>query len=319
MLSGMAPAAAVSLSKRYGAKRPSRTARAYGTARKQRPASRSSKTRRAWARQQAARRAKPKAEPRGFLGRLSDAILPSGKVTRDVRRQTGRAAKIRRAKSIAQRPKGKPTLQRRHAPLNGVRLALGRDLRPGMRRLREGSPEGAACLTKGRRQATFCIVEVDRATEIRRAFQVNTIFYQGSRAIARFDRGRARQFHALFDARYHAAVLAYMRKRFGKPTDFWNRTIAPFERPRQSNPTYIWRSRNPNTKVTTVLEVRKFDDGRDVFPDTEHGSIRLYVAGTAPVFPSITPLDIMSIDWAFRPDQPDQTQPNFANTLPVGR
>jgi hypothetical protein len=210
-------------------------------------------------------------------------------------------------------------IERKSAPLGGVRLALGKTLRPGLRLPRRGSPGGAACLTKKRHQASFCIINVDWAPEIRQAFQVNTILYQGTRAIARFDRGRAKHFHVLYDSRAHEPLLAYMRKRFGPPTDFWNRTIAPFERPRQANPTYIWRSKNQHTKVTTVLEVRKFDDGREVFPDTEHGSIRLYLAGARPVFPAITALDIMSIDWAYRSDQPDQKIPTFANTLPVRR
>jgi hypothetical protein len=115
-------------------------------------------------------------------------------------------------------------------------------------------------------------------------------------------------------------VIAWARKKYGPPTDFWRRTIAPFGKPRKRNPTYVWRSTDPKTKQTTVLEVRKFDDSRNVFPDTKHGSVRLYVAGGQPVFPAVTALDIMSIDWAARSDPTDGSIGSaIANTLPVKR
>lgn len=43
------------------------------------------------------------------------------------------------------------------------------------------------------------------------------------------------------------------------------------------------------------------------------------VAGARKIFPAVTSLDIMAIDWAYRSDPADEPSPGLANTLPVGR
>ena len=108
-----------------------------------------------------------------------------------------------------------------------------------------------------------------------------------------------------------------MKKRYGPPTDIWNRMIAPFGKPRQPNPTYVWRSLDTEINEITIIEVRKFDDTRTVFPDIEHGAIRLYTAGGPPVFPVVTAHDIMSIDWAARSDHLEDGSPVMARTIRV--
>jgi hypothetical protein len=151
------------------------------------------------------------------------------------------------------------------------------------------------------------------------AFSVNTLLYQGTRAIARYDAGKTSHLHTLFDAQYYEDVRAHLMRRFGPPTDRWERTIAPFNQPRQPNPTLVWRSRDTRTDKVTILELRRFDDTRSVFPDTEHGALRLYTAGAPKVFPVVTALDIMSIEWTARSDHLDGVSPVTASTLAVGR
>ena len=93
--------------------------------------------------------------------------------------------------------------------------------------------------------------------------------------------------------------------------------IAPFGMPRRPNPTFVWRSHNKQNNEVTIIEIRKFDDTRTVFPDITHGAFRLYIAGGPPVFPVVTAHDIMSIDWAARSDHLDDGSPIMARTMPV--
>jgi hypothetical protein len=52
----------------------------------------------------------------------------------------------------------------------------------------------------------------------------------------------------------------------------------------------------------------------------EHGAVRLYAAGAQRVFPVITGMDLMGIEWAARSDHAKDTiDPALANTINVGR
>lgn len=218
----------------------------------------------------------------------------------------------------ARRPSRTPLRKLRPA-LNGVVLTMGNTVATGQAYQPAASTGPVSCLQKRGHSSQFCIVSIDWPVEIRDAFSVNTIIYQGARAVARYDDGRASHIHALYNSDMQTAVVDWAKKKFGPPTDYWRRTIAPFGKPRKANPTFVWRSTDKKTKQTVVLEIRKFDDSRNVFPDTKHGSVRLYLAGGKPVFPTVTALDIMSIDWAARSDPIDTSLPATANTLPVQR
>ena len=224
----------------------------------------------------------------------------------------------RRGAAVSRRGRPVQPVKRLQAPLRDALFALGESVAIGQPQPTQGAGEPNACVSKRGRRA-FCVVPVDWPGEVEGAFRVNTILYQGARALVRYDRGAASHIHALFRSDDQERVLAYLKKRYGNPTDEWKRVIAPFGKPRQANPTFAWRSRNTKTKLMTVLEVRKFDDSRNVFPDTEHGVVRLYVAGGPPVFPAVSALDIMSIDWAARSDHNDAAPPPRANSLPTGR
>lgn len=209
-------------------------------------------------------------------------------------------------------------IMRLRAPLRDALFTLGETVSIGQPPPAQGAGEPNACVSKpGRR--VFCVVPVDWPGEVEGAFQVDTILYRGTRALARYDRGAASHFHVLFRSDDQEKVLAFLKKRYGGPTDEWKRVIAPVGEPRRANPTFAWRSRNTKTKLRTILEVRKFDDSRNVFPDTEHGVVRLYAAGGPPIFPAVSALDIMSIDWAARSDHNDEAPPPRANSVPTGR
>jgi len=221
-----------------------------------------------------------------------------------------------------------PTVKRamRTMPLSNLRkslvnvqLTLGESVSTGQAQWPRGMAEPNACVTKRRRDVVFCIVPVDWPRAIEGAFAINNVLYQGTRAIARYDGGRTNHYHTLFDTDSFDQIFAYLGLRYGPPTDVWKRIIAPFGKPRQPNPTYVWKSINSETGQVTILEIRKFDDARTIFPDLQHGALRLYVAGAPAVFPAITALDIMTIDWAARSDHIESPSPTLAKILRPGR
>ena len=225
----------------------------------------------------------------------------------------------RQLRTYTPRPDGAMPLKRLRRPLTDIQLSLGSSVTTGQPQLPRGLAEPQPCVTKQQGQVHFCVVPVDWPEAMEEAFSVNTLLYQGARAIARYDAGKTSHLHTLFDAQYFEDVRAHLMRRFGPPTDRWARTIAPFNKPRQPNPTLVWRSRDTRTDKVTILELRRFDDTRSVFPDTEHGALRLYTAGAPKVFPVVTALDIMSIEWTARSYHLDGATPVTASTLAVGR
>lgn len=206
------------------------------------------------------------------------------------------------------------------APLADVGLSLGNSVTMDQRPLPRGVAEPDPCIKRSGGSIVFCVVPVDWHPKVDPAFSITTYLYQGSRAIARYDGGKATHYHTLFGSLQYDDVVKYFVSRYGPPTDEWKRTISPFDRPRQPNPTMVWRARDTKTNRVTILEVRRYDDTRNVFPDMEHGAVRLYTAGAQRVFPVITGMDLMAIDWAARSDHNnDSLDPAIANSIRVGR
>lgn len=216
-------------------------------------------------------------------------------------------------------PSRMPVIKLRQ-PLTNVALRLGNSVATNQRPLPREASEPDPCIKRSGGSLMFCVVPVDWHPRVDPAFELTTYLYQGSRAIARYDGGKATHYHTLFKSIAYDDVVKYFTAKYGPPTDEWKRTIAPFDLPRQPNPTMVWRSRDTRTNVVTILEVRRYDDARNVFPDMEHGAVRLYTAGAQRVFPVITAMDLMGIDWAARSDHVDSpVDSSFANTIRVRR
>jgi len=205
-------------------------------------------------------------------------------------------------------------------PLSDVPLTLGNSVATAQKPLPKGVAEPDACIKRSGGALQFCVVPVDWHPRVNPAFSLTTYLYQGSRAIARYDGGKATHYHALFSSLAYDDVVKYFTAKYGPPTDEWKRSIAPFDQPRQPNPTFVWRSKDSRTNKVTILEVRRYDDTRNVFPDMEHGAVRLYAAGAERVFPVVTGMDLMGIDWAARSDHTDSPDNSaLANTIRVGK
>lgn len=152
-----------------------------------------------------------------------------------------------------------------------------------------------SCVKKNRGTTLFCVEPVDWPSGLQPAFVVPTILYTGASAITRYDQGSPSRFHALFEAEQFEDIVAYYQARYGEPTEIWKRSIAPLAKPRMDNPTVTWRSRDSRTNVITVLEIRKFDDTRGGFPDTNRGAVMLYHMNAPSIFPQVSSHELMRL------------------------
>lgn len=183
--------------------------------------------------------------------------------------------------------------------LDGVELTLGASAVIGQEvgedrlKMMEADTIHKPCLKKGGPKTVYCVDRVTWPFELEEYFLVDTIMYQGTRSIVRYDAGRASYFHSLYNTDAFPKVVAYYIGRFGQPTQVVDRAIAPLAQPRRDNPTYIWQSREPGTDTITALEIRQYDDARGGFPDTKRGVVLLYRAHTGGIFPQLSQLELM--------------------------
>ena len=199
----------------------------------------------------------------------------------------------------AQLPPPLPAKPRPERPsdkhLEGAMLTLGQTVKLGqVSRVPTRAPGNpGTCVEKKQGTILFCIEVVDWPVEMRPYLHVNTIMYQGTKAIIRYDDGTATYLHALFPTQSFEAIVGYYERRFGSPTTSLKRSIAPLAAPRRDNPTVMWQSTNPVTNHLTTLEVRKFDDSRGSFPDTRRGAILLYHEWSTSIFPQLSTLELL--------------------------
>ena len=157
----------------------------------------------------------------------------------------------------------------------------------------EGSDDPRRCVRRQRGAVHFCVEPVDWPPDLLSRLRISTVMYQGAGAIVRYDEGRASRMHAVFPAEEFESVAAYYQSRFGAPDEVVERQIAPFAQARRANMTAIWRRQDPATERQITLEIRNFDDARGGFPDLRHGAILLYDEVSPPIFPVLSPLDLM--------------------------
>jgi len=184
--------------------------------------------------------------------------------------------------------------------LDGVNLTLGIDSSVGKEvgdvrlKLMEQETIHKPCLVKGGNDTMFCIDTLSWPFEMEEDFLVDTIMYQGTRAVVRYDAKRATNFLTLFRTQSFEKIINYYTQRYAEPTEIISRAIAPLGAPRQENPTYLWQSREPGTDTITTLEIRKFNDALGGgFPDTQRGVILLYRNQAKPIFPQLSQLELM--------------------------
>ncbi len=176
----------------------------------------------------------------------------------------------------------------------GIDTVIGKEIGKDRLKLMDQDTIHRPCLNKGGDQTLFCTDKINWPFELEEHFLVDTIMYQGTRAISRYEAGRANNFHTLFRSNAFEQVIGYYTERYGQPTTKMERAIAPLAAPRQENPTFVWQSREAGTDTVVSLEIRKFNDAQGGgFPDTKRGVIMLYRAHAKPIFPLLSQLELM--------------------------
>ncbi|TCS61305.1 hypothetical protein [Varunaivibrio sulfuroxidans] len=158
-----------------------------------------------------------------------------------------------------------------------------------------------SCVSKQGKDIIFCVVPVTWPSNLAKDFQVDTIMYQGTKTIVRYDNERASSYQTLFLSKAFDAVVSHYIDLYGPPTRKLARAIAPLAQKRRDNPVVIWQSKEAGTGDVVTLEIRKFDDTGGSFPDLQRGVILLYRSSSAPIFPVISKLDLMVLKTSVAP------------------
>lgn len=156
------------------------------------------------------------------------------------------------------------------------------------------------CVSKFQGFLKFCALNIEWPEPIRKAFEISAPMYKGTQAVTRFDNQSLTHAHALFHTSDMRDVVAFLERRFGPPLETLYRIVTPFEGRPTENPTFIWRRNDTSGGVgrNITLEVRKFDDSRGAFPDMQFGLVRLYGDRSQPIFPRVSPREMMLAKFA---------------------
>lgn len=149
------------------------------------------------------------------------------------------------------------------------------------------------CIRKDAFDAAFCIENISWPASVAGVFAKATVLPNGTRAIVRYDGGKASRFGAWYPADDFLDVVKFFQRQYGPPSERLIVWMPMLEAPRIANPTFRWLSIPSNGDPATVLEVRSFDDVRRSFPDMKQGLVRLYREGSEPVFRHLSTIDLM--------------------------
>ncbi len=202
---------------------------------------------------------------------------------------------VQKARVIPHTPTKKIALELPDNRLIDVVLSLGRTMTLG----KAQPPQAPApwyyksCTNQKQSLTVFCIEPLDWPKAIQPYLLTDSILYEGTQSIVRYDEGAATYFHFLFPAQSYPLIIKYFSSRYGTPTQKLKRFIAPLAEPRRINPTVIWQSIAPVTNLLTTLEVRMYDDNRGGFPDTKRGAVYLYHEWSQPVFQQLSMVELM--------------------------
>ncbi len=242
------------------------------------------------------------ATPASLYQKLARFLKPANDTaatSENTAKEEAAAKKTVETARLPERPSANlPTLPPRPRHLEDVVLTLGEGVRLGKNQGKgmEQAGRRQPCLKKREGALMFCIGPVDWPDAIKDHFEVSSFMYHGTQAIVRYDEGEATSLYTLFKTESFDAVIAYYTRRFGKPTEVWDRLVKPLAAPQQPNPIMLWRSVDLATQSVSVLEVRKFDDVRGGFPDLRRGTILLHREDAQPIFPRLSTLELMSVN-----------------------
>ncbi|MRG71767.1 hypothetical protein GH722_08300 [Alphaproteobacteria bacterium HT1-32] len=139
-----------------------------------------------------------------------------------------------------------------------------------------------------------CVVNVTWPREIRPDFVANSIIYTGQKAVVIYQDGIAAAMYALFRSDAFERISGYLASQYGPTTDYSRDKVQLMAGGRRQNEISLWRGTDPASGLAMEMEVRKFDNVRDLFGDPYHGMIEIRFAESRRVFQFVQPLDLMT-------------------------
>lgn len=189
-------------------------------------------------------------------------------------------------------------IQSESAPIELAPDTLG--IAPSLTLGADKQDDDRSCISKHQRHVQFCVRDVIWPQAMIKRLEINGNGNKKLQAIARYDGKMLTHAHVLFPQSKLDDVAAYFDSLFGPPLEILSRIVTPFEGRPTNNPTLLWRKMAVinGTEQSVTLEIRQFDDSRGAFPDMEQGFVRLYGANSLPIFPRISPREIMLMKYA---------------------
>ena len=152
------------------------------------------------------------------------------------------------------------------------------------------------CFDKSFLARTHCVVDVNWPANLEKAFDGGGVLYNGTKAIVAYDQGRATRLYALFESNSYEAVVAHFQKMLGPPHFRSIRKIRVLQGPRLANDFVIWHmGKSSSNDGPVTVEIRRYDDVRQTFPDSNSGLVRVYFDHTIPLFKRVSPLDFLTL------------------------
>lgn len=202
---------------------------------------------------------------------------------------------VQQAKVVPKAPAKNAVRKVPEKNLRGTILSIGGQTTLGRKAPEKSSSPWyySSCIDKRSGSILFCIEDLEWPQEIESHFLSDSIMYEGTRTIVRYDEGASSYYHTVFPSKSFTTIVNYFSQRYGEPTKKLNRSMAPLAQPRKPNPTVVWQSIAPVTNLVTTLEVRMYDDNRGGFPDTKRGAVYLYHEWSQSVFPQVSAVELM--------------------------
>jgi len=152
------------------------------------------------------------------------------------------------------------------------------------------------CFDKSFLARTHCVVDVNWPANLKKVFNGGGVLYNGTKAIVAYDQGRATRLYTLFESNSYEAVVAHFQKKLGPPHFRSIRKIRVLQGPRLANDFVVWHmGKSSSNDGPVTVEIRRYDDVRQTFPDTNSGLVRVYFDHTIPLFKRVSPLDFLSL------------------------
>jgi hypothetical protein len=190
--------------------------------------------------------------------------------------------------SPATRPETPKATPRRSRPGLGTDFALGQRIDSLDSATRERCFASA-----GDARYRICLVQVRWPATLAPAFNVQSMLYNGLRAYVLYDQGRAVSLYALFRSRAYQLVDAHYSQAFGQPAKRQSYAMTVGYRRQDENRVVTWNVSGQPGEADAVIEIRRFDDARDLYADGFNGVVQVTEKGAPGVFSVLTMLDFI--------------------------